>query len=278
MANLGNCAPPGMNYDEFLNIVGEKSLLYTESSTEDKFLETVSHVIQYNYLLYDEIFGYINDLTSEETELYQFEHLIEHVPMNRSYPFQLYFDQFVRDKESLKEKLNVLLGKIGPAYKFNEQFLKVFSKMDANTKIDSNLYKKLSKEAGIVIEINKSIDKLFEHLQMIKYKTILETQRKSTMRLQSKERGFGLDKADESTNELIEKETKLFPKMMNILDEALKLDFKTLVGSTKRFYDLFNKSINCQPATCAASSSKRVNNRNRKFPKPIHLKRNLSMK
>lgn len=296
MANLGNCSPSfasnqhstnsnsdeapayHMNYDEFIKIVEEKSLLYTES-TEDKFLDTLSDVIQKNYLSYDVIFSYINDLVSKETELYQFEHLIEHVPMNRSYPFQFYFDKFVRDKESLIENLTVLLHKIEPAYKFNERFLQMFRKMEDRTKIGSGLYKEMSKEAGKVIEINKSIEKLFQDFQINKYITILKRQRQSTKLLQSKERGFTLDKADESSNELIQEESNLFPTMMNILDNALQLDFETLVGSTKKFYDLFNESLNRLPATCAASSSNSAKRkRKNKFQRAINLMKNLSIK
>lgn len=284
MANLGDCAPPntdnqlnihsdadkatayGMNHDEFIAIVEEKARIFGADGTSgtplDKYFDVIADVIYNNFLSYDQISGFINDLDGKETELNQFDHSIQHVPIVRPYPWQEYFDRYIRHKSILVLRLTILLNHLKPAYKYNERLVQMFSNIDLKTCIDLGLYNQMSEKARKVIDINKSIGILFEKFEIFEYQTIFKAQQLATERLQTEQRGFGLDKADLSTNALARREKELFSEMMNILDKALELDFETLVGSTERFHELFHESIRHQLPTGAASSSETSENTN----------------
>lgn len=280
MANLGDCAPPNpgnqpsisihsdsdkatgyrMNYDDFFKMIAEKERIFDvngQNGTDlDVYLDVITNVIHKNCISYDQILDFINDLADKKSELNQFGHLIEHVPMVRPYPWPKYYEKYVRDKESLVKKLTLLLYKLVPAYKYNEQMVKMLSNIDLNTRIDFELNEQMSKEANKVIDIHNYIGALFakDKFEIFEFKVIYEAQQLATDRLQSKERGFGLDKADTATNVLIAREGELFRRMMKIVDEALELDFNTLTGSTEHFYELFHESISHHLQTCASSS------------------------
>lgn len=225
---------------DFKANVQKKSELYQESTTERKFICAIADVIQSNYGMYEKLYGYMNRLVSYETELSQVQKKGSEVGSSDCiFPEPKTFDKLVKDKESFKQKLILLLSWLEPSYKMNEQLLQMMNIMDADTKIDAKLYNDMVDESIKVGEINGSFEKVFQNFPMENYKKNLDLIRKATSYIEDQI----LVKSVPKVKQMCPNIGKTVTKMKKTLKTALSIEFKELYAATKKLHGIVIEAL-----------------------------------
>lgn len=213
---------------DFKANIAQRSELYQESSTERKFIRAIADVIQSNYGMYEQLYRYMNGLVSFDTELSQVG------PCDCIFPDQKTFDKLVKDKDSFKKKLILLLNWLEPSYKMNEHFLQMVNSMDADTEIDWNFYNGMVDESIKVKEINDAFVAVFQNFPMESYRKNLNLIRKTTGYIEEKI----LVKRVPKVNKICPNMGKTVITMKKTLKTAMTIEFKELYAATKKLHGI----------------------------------------
>lgn len=226
---------------DFKANIQQKSELYQESSTERKFIRAIADVIQSNYGMYEKLYRYMNGLVSFDTELSQVRRKTsEDGSSDCIFPDPETFDKLVKDKDSFKKKLILLLNWLEPSYKMNEHLLQMMNSMDADTIIDSNFYNGMVDESIKVKEINDSFEKVFKSFPMKSYRRNLNLIRKATGYIEDKI----LVKRVPKVNNICPNMGKTVTKMKETLETAMTIEFEELYEATKKLHGIVIAALN----------------------------------
>lgn len=230
-----------MDYDDFQNTLTEKSKLYTESSPEYLFLHTLADVIRYNFEMYDRVYRYVDDLSQFDTSISQIKKKVEGKNKKHIFPDSDTFTKLAVEKESLKEKLLLLLDAIQLSYEMVEHLYQMMKSMNADTRIDSNVYERMSPEAEKVSEIHKKINKVFEKFPIKEYRQNLGATHKATKCFQGG--SYKLGKATRCLAGSAPLANEIWPYLDVAVHEALEINFTDLFEATKKVRNIVNKAL-----------------------------------
>lgn len=244
--------PPAVDPDEnlifhmidldFKRNCTKKAQLYDGSSTERKFIRALAVVIHSNYGMYEKLYGYANGLHSYNTELCQIvRKKSEEQSFDSRFPDSKTFNHLVKDKDTFKQKLILLLSWLEPSYKMNENLLRMMNSMDADTKIDSKLCNQMIDESIKVGEINGSFKKVFQSFPMEGYRKNIDLIRKATKHLQFGK--FDPETANRRLEISVPKVHRMSTIMKNTLKTALTIEFEELYAATKKFHDIVMEEL-----------------------------------
>lgn len=228
-----------MNHAQFNQNIDEKTQLYREGSIEIEFLSFLYDIIDRNYLMFQQIYGYINTINSREVVLYQ-------ITTNEGdnsivFPDSDLINNLKKVKESLEQKLLSLLDSILPAYDINRHFLNMMENMDANTLIDRKLISKFGEECKTVVEFSDDFDELFRNFPMENYKTHLNKIQLLATNLEDGDVTFAQVKKE--LNKILASFDGISATMKKILNSASKLGFTKLQEATKKFHGYAMKEL-----------------------------------
>lgn len=148
-----------MNYKRFDEKVKEKYKLYDKNTTQNKFLEFLSAVVEKTYLMWDQMYRAVNLFDSYAVILSQTKRVYRGQTM---FPDPKTFERLETYKKFFHERLAILLGQIEPAYEINEALIPLVDRMNSSTKIDINLLVQMFPEVKEVIGISNKFDDAFE--------------------------------------------------------------------------------------------------------------------